>query len=72
MTFLWTTHAAGRGAALAGGSEAAPDRAVDRKIEVGVVHHHDDVLAAHLEMDVLEGRRARFGHGLSDFGRSRK
>ena len=46
--------AAGRGAALAGGAERRPDDAVDGEIEVGVVHDDDPVLAAELQVDVLE------------------
>ena len=51
-------HPAGGGAALPGRAEAAPQAAVDRELEVGVIHHDDEVLAAHLEMDLLEQRRA--------------
>ena len=49
--------AARRRAALAGRAEAAPHAALHRELEVRVVHHHDDVLAAHLEVDLLERRR---------------
>ena len=47
-------HAARRRAALAGGAEGRPDDPLDREVEVGVVHDDDPVLAAELEMDVLE------------------
>ena len=30
-------------------AERAPERAFDRVVDVGVVHHDDGVLAAHLE-----------------------
>ena len=47
------TRLVGR-AALARGAERRPDDPVDREVEVGVVHHDDRVLAAELEVDVLE------------------
>jgi len=59
-------HSAGRGAALAGGAEATPDGAVHREVQLGVVHHHDDVLAAHLQVAVLEGRGAGLGDHAPD------
>ena len=49
--------AAGRRAALAGRAESAPQAAFDRQLELRVVHDHDDVLAAHLEVHLLERRR---------------
>ena len=52
---LLQQDAAGGGAALAGGSEGAPERAVEREIEVGVVENDLRVFAAHLERDLLEG-----------------
>ena len=52
--------AAGRRAALAGRAERRPDDAVHGEVEVGVVHDDDPVLAAELEVDVLEP----FGGGL--------
>ena len=54
--------AAGRGAALSGRAEAAPQAAVDRQLEVGVVEDDDRVLAAHLEVDLLERRRGGLVH----------
>ncbi len=62
--------AARRRAALAGRAEAAPHGAVDREVEVGVVHHHDDVLAAHLEVAVLEARGAGLGDLAADLRRA--
>ena len=62
--------ARGRGAALAGRAERAPQRAVDREVDVRVVHHHDHVLAAHLQMDVLELRRAGDVDVAADFRRA--
>ena len=44
---LMHRDAAGGGATLPGGSEAAPDGAVHGKVQVSVLHHQDDVLAAH-------------------------
>src|SRR3990172_6920537 len=32
----------------------APHAAIHREVQVGVVHHHDDVLAAHFEVHFLE------------------
>ena len=51
-------QARGRGATLAGRAEGAPDRAVDREVDVRVVHDEDRVLAAHLQVQALERRRA--------------
>ena len=47
-------HAARGGAALARGAERRPDDPLDGEVEIGVVHDDDPVLAAELEMDVLE------------------
>ncbi len=55
-------HAARRRAALARGAERRPDDAVDGEVEVSVVHDDDRVLAAELEMDVLEAFGRRFQH----------
>ena len=54
--------AAGGGAALAGGAEGSPERAVEGEVEVGVVEDDHGVLAAHLERAGLEVG----GGGLSD------
>ena len=43
-----------RRAALAGGAEAREQRALDREVEVGVVHHDHRVLAAELEARRLQ------------------
>src|SRR5207248_10114298 len=51
------------GAALAGGAEGRPDDPVDGEVEVGVVEDDDGVLAAELEVDVLE-RVGRVPHHL--------
>ena len=64
-------HARRRGAALAGRAERRPDDAVDREVDVGVVHDDDRVLAAELEVDVLQlvGRVLRDEHaGLARAG----
>ena len=52
---LLEQDAAGGGAALAGGAEGSPERAVEGEIEVGVVHDDLRVFAAHFERDGLEG-----------------
>src|SRR5207344_1740245 len=72
VEFLVHDHAARRGAALAAGPEAAPEAAFHRQFQVGVVHDQDDVLAAHLEMHLLEGWRGLTGHGAADLGRPGK
>ena len=66
-------HAARGRAALPGGAEGRPDDPLHRELEVGVVHDDDRVLAAELEVDVLEvvggrlrdrdSRLARAGEG---------
>ena len=62
--------AAGGGAALAGGAERAPQRAVEREIEIRVVEHDHGVLAAHLQRAGLEAARQRLADDAPDFGRS--
>ena len=57
-------HRAERRAALARGAEAGEQRALDRQVEVGVVHHHERVLAAELEarrLEVAAAERADLG-----------
>ena len=44
---------AGRGAALSGGPERAPQHALERELEVGVGHHDLRVLPTHLEREPL-------------------
>ncbi len=51
---LLRDHAARGGAALAGSAERRPEDALDGEVEVGVVEHDDRVLAAELEVDVLQ------------------
>src|SRR6185295_18424218 len=46
-----------RGAALAGRSERALHRTLDRDLEVGVAEDHDRVLAAHLALALDAARR---------------
>ena len=48
-------HRAERGAALAGGAEAAEQRPLDGQVEVGVGHHDERVLAAELEARATAG-----------------
>ena len=85
---LLQQDAAGGRAALAGGAECAPQRAVEREIEIGVVEDDLRVFAAHLERNLLEGgggalrdqraHRARAGEadgahiGMLDQRRSRR
>ena len=57
-------------AALAGRAERAPDRAVDRQVDVRVVHDEDRVLAAHLQVQALERRRAGLRDAPPDLGRA--
>jgi hypothetical protein len=56
-------HAARRSAALARGAERRPDDPLDGEVEIGVLHDEDRVLAAELEVDVLEPVRGRLRHG---------
>src|SRR5215472_12978790 len=51
--------AARRGATLPRGAKPAPDGAVNGELQIRVVHHDDDVLAAHLQAAVFEIRRTR-------------
>ena len=51
-----------RGASLPGGAERSPERAVHRELHIGVVEHHDGVLAAELERALLEHPAAGLGH----------
>ena len=67
---LVNDDAARRRAALAGRPEATPQAAFDGEVEIRIVHHHDDVLAAHLQVNLLERRRSFFGHRAPDVGRS--
>ena len=51
--------AAGGGAPLPGRPEPAPQAALHGQLELRVVHDHDDVLAAHFEVHLLEARARR-------------
>src|SRR6266852_1917591 len=53
---LVNRHPAGRRAALPASSKSSPHCAIHRQIQIGIVHHDDDVLAAHLQRYVLEIR----------------
>ncbi len=44
-----------RRASLTTGAETAPQRAIHGKIDIPIVHDHEDVLAAHFQMHVPEG-----------------
>ena len=61
-----------RRAALAGCAERRPDDAVDGEVEVGVVHDDDRVLAAELEVDVLETLGGRLEHLHAGLARARE
>src|SRR5262249_57357813 len=52
--FLVHRDAARGSASLSGGAKAAPNCAIHGELEVRVVHHDDDILAAHLQLTVLE------------------
>ena len=65
---LMHDDAAGCRAALSRGAETAPQTSVDRQVEVRVLHDHDDVLAAHLEVHLLERRRRLRRDGAADVG----
>ena len=64
--------AARRGAALSRSAKSAPDCPVKGKIEVRVVHHDDDVFAAHFQAAVLEIRGAGLRHKAADGTRTRE
>ena len=55
-----------------GGAERRPDDAVDREVEVGVVHDDDRVLAAELEVDVLEALGRSLEHLHAGLARARE
>ncbi len=59
-------------ATLSGSAESAPERAFDREIDIGVVQHHDDVLAAHLERADAVAFRARRSDQAACFSRTCK
>src|SRR5580658_3530101 len=69
---LLYSHAAGGRAALSGGAEAAPDRAFDGEVEIGIIHHDDDVFSAHFQMALLERRRAGHADDAAYFGGASK
>ena len=51
------------GAPLSGRAESTPEHALERQVEVGVVHHDHRVLAAHFERDSLVHPPAGLGNG---------
>ena len=65
-------HAARRRAALARRAERRPEDPVEREVEIGVVHDDDRVLAAELEVDVLEPLRRRLEHLDAGLARARE
>src|SRR5919109_3506097 len=62
--------AAGSRATLTGSSKGAPDGAIDREIEIGIIQNDHCVLAAHLQRAVLEGSRCSFTHQSAHFARA--
>src|SRR5206468_393461 len=67
---LVQNHAAGRRATLPGRAERALRRAFDGEIEIGIVHHHDRVLAAHLAGDLRQVRRRLLRDCAADLARA--
>src|SRR5579871_2259226 len=65
-------HPAGGGATLPGGSESAPEHAIQRKIEVGIVENDDGVLSAHFERARLKHACGGLPYNAADFARSCK
>jgi len=63
---VYSYTACGR-ATLAGCAKAAPDGAVDRQVEIGIVHHDDNVLPTHFEMAPFEAGRAGLADDSSNF-----
>ena len=61
-----------RRAALAARAERSPNRAFDGVVDIGIVHHDDRVLAAHLEADDLVIAGALLGDDPAGFGRAGK
>ncbi len=59
--------AAGGGAALAGGAEGSPERAVEGEVEVGVVEDDHGVLAAHFKGAGLEVACGGLADDAADF-----
>ena len=62
--------AAGRGATLAGGAEAAPQSAVDGEVKVRVIKDDHRVLAAEFERAVLEALGGSRAYDAAHFGRA--
>ena len=62
--------AAGRGAALSGGAERAPEPAFDSQFEIGIVEHDHRILAAEFERTVFEALGRRGAHDPADRGRA--
>ncbi len=70
VDLLLDDHAAGSGTALARGSERRPEDAFDGEVEIGVLQDDDPVLAAELEVDVLETIRRRLQDGDTGLARA--
>ena len=62
IKFLVYGHAAGRGTTLSGGAKTTPHRTFDGQIEMGIFHHDQDILPAHLQMTGAQLWRARLAH----------
>ncbi len=61
-----------RGAALPGGAERPPQHAVERKIQIGIIHHDHRVLPTHFERETLVHLAAGRANGRARLRRSRK
>src|SRR4029453_12474368 len=68
--FLVDDDTRGGGAPLSRGSECAPQYPFNREVQVGVVHNHHDVLAAHLKRTDLVVSRGRLTDNPADVGRA--
>src|ERR1017187_9131006 len=64
---LVQNHAAGRGAALSCRAESALRTAFDGEVEIGIVHHHQGVFAAHLARDLRQMGSGLLGHLSASF-----
>src|SRR5208337_4139791 len=70
-TFLHD-DATGRGAALSGGPERAPESTFDSEVDIGIVEHYHRILAAKLKRAALEAFGRRRAHNLADRRRPRE
>src|SRR5262249_150065 len=68
VSFLVDHEPRRRSATLARSTKRAPDRALDREIDVGIVHHDDRALAAHFERADRVSLGARRSDDAAGFG----